>query len=68
MALIKAESLVSPRSQPPAWECIQRGSASRQSTGGGASQNGFPAWRLGTSETPNCQLPTTALSAAQSPY
>ncbi|MHC5857779.1 hypothetical protein [Nostoc sp.] len=52
MALIKAESLVSPRSQPPAWECIQRGSASRQSTGGGASQNSFPAWRLGTSELP----------------
>ncbi|WP_292753482.1 hypothetical protein [Nostoc sp. NMS4] len=32
-----------PRSQPPGWECITRGSASGQATGGGASQNGFPA-------------------------
>ncbi|MEH1852337.1 MAG: hypothetical protein V7L11_11775 [Nostoc sp.] len=43
MALRKAQRLVSPRSQPPGWECIQRGSASCQATGGGASQNGFPA-------------------------
>ncbi|QFS47536.1 hypothetical protein GXM_05028 [Nostoc sphaeroides CCNUC1] len=25
-----------PRSQPPGWECILRGSTSRQATGGGA--------------------------------
>ncbi|MEH2026643.1 hypothetical protein [Nostoc sp.] len=37
MALKKAHRLVSPRSQPGGWECIQRGSASRQATGGGAS-------------------------------
>ncbi|MEH1770281.1 MAG: hypothetical protein V7L27_08455 [Nostoc sp.] len=28
---------VSPRSQPPGWECIPRGSTSRQAPGGGAS-------------------------------
>ncbi|MEH1766077.1 MAG: helix-turn-helix domain-containing protein, partial [Nostoc sp.] len=50
MALRKAQRLVLPRSQPLGWECIQRGSASRQPSGGGASQNPFPAWRLGTSQ------------------
>ncbi|MEH1981277.1 MAG: hypothetical protein V7L27_18760 [Nostoc sp.] len=50
MALRKAQRLVLPRSQPLGWECIQRGSASRQPPGGGASQNPFPAWRLGTSQ------------------
>ncbi|MEH1767852.1 MAG: hypothetical protein V7L27_19255 [Nostoc sp.] len=43
MALRKTLNLVYPRSQPPGWECIPRGSASAQETGGGASQNGFPA-------------------------
>ncbi|MEH1937203.1 MAG: hypothetical protein V7L14_26565 [Nostoc sp.] len=52
MALRKAQRLVSPRSQAGGWERIPRGSASRQGTGGGASQNGFPAWRLGTSQCP----------------
>ncbi|MEH1765866.1 MAG: hypothetical protein V7L27_00875 [Nostoc sp.] len=54
MALRKAQRLVSPRSQPPGWECIQGAAASRQATGGGASQNGFPAWRLGTSQSKGC--------------
>ncbi|MEH1961668.1 MAG: hypothetical protein V7L05_17665 [Nostoc sp.] len=48
MALRKAQRLVSSSSQPGGWELIPRGSASRQATGGRASQNGFPAWRLGT--------------------
>ncbi|MBN3958433.1 hypothetical protein [Nostoc sp. NMS8] len=39
MALRKAERIVSPRSQSEDWECIPRGRASVQSTGGGASQN-----------------------------
>ncbi|MEH1816813.1 MAG: hypothetical protein V7K26_21455 [Nostoc sp.] len=43
MALRKPQKLVSPRSQPPGLERIPRGSASGQATGGGASQNGFPA-------------------------
>ncbi|MEH1909579.1 hypothetical protein [Nostoc sp.] len=50
MALIKAQRLVSPRSQPLGWECILIGSASRQAPGGGASQNRFPASWLGTSQ------------------
>ncbi|WP_334835622.1 MULTISPECIES: hypothetical protein [unclassified Nostoc] len=49
IALRKAERLISSRSQSKDWECIPRGSASGQATGGGASENGFPAWRLGTS-------------------
>ncbi|MEH2024799.1 MAG: hypothetical protein V7K62_14620 [Nostoc sp.] len=49
MALRKGERLVSPRSQSSDWECIPRGSASGQATGGGASENGFPASRLLTS-------------------
>ncbi|MEH1906641.1 MAG: hypothetical protein V7L05_25420 [Nostoc sp.] len=36
MALRKAQRLVSPRSQPGGWECILRGSASLQATGGGS--------------------------------
>ncbi|MDZ7992921.1 MAG: hypothetical protein RM022_023905 [Nostoc sp. EfeVER01] len=42
MALRKAERLVSSRSQFEDWECLPRGRASGQATGGGAS-------RLGTS-------------------
>ncbi|MHC5857113.1 hypothetical protein [Nostoc sp.] len=56
MALRKAERLVSPRSQSEDWECILRGSASGQATGGGASQNRFPASRLGTSQSKGCVL------------
>ncbi|MEH2211505.1 hypothetical protein [Nostoc sp.] len=33
---------------------FERGSASCQATGGGASQNGFPAWRLRTSQSKGC--------------
>ncbi|MEH2027765.1 hypothetical protein [Nostoc sp.] len=36
MALRKGERLVSPRSQSEDWECIPRGSASGQATGGGS--------------------------------
>ncbi|WP_179064834.1 hypothetical protein [Nostoc sp. C052] len=56
MALRKAERIVSPRSQSLDWECIPRGSASGQFTGGRASQNRFPAWRLGTSQSKGCIL------------
>ncbi|MEH2026817.1 hypothetical protein [Nostoc sp.] len=49
MALRKGERLVSPRSQSEDWECIPRGSASGQATGGGASENGLRASRLLTS-------------------
>ncbi|MGJ5633771.1 hypothetical protein [Nostoc sp. CALU 1950] len=38
------------------WECILRGSASRQAIGGGASHDGFLAWRLGTSQGKGCIL------------
>ncbi|MBN3963424.1 hypothetical protein [Nostoc sp. NMS8] len=37
---------MSPRSQSEDWECIPRGSASGQATGGGTCQNRFPASRL----------------------
>ncbi|WP_414517859.1 hypothetical protein [Nostoc sp. PCC 9305] len=33
-------------SQPGGWERVPRGSASCQERGGGASENGFPAWKL----------------------
>ncbi|WP_335210974.1 hypothetical protein [Nostoc sp.] len=36
MAPRKAQRLVLPRSQPPGWECIPRGSTSRQKRGGGS--------------------------------
>ncbi|MEH1855080.1 MAG: hypothetical protein V7L11_26200 [Nostoc sp.] len=65
--------LQSPRSQPLGWECIPRGSTSCQEIGGGASQNVFPAFRLGTSERErryaelNCiVLPYSALSTRNS--
>ncbi|WP_335108098.1 hypothetical protein [Nostoc sp.] len=47
---------MSPRSQPGGWERILRGGASRQERGGGASANGFPASRLGTSLGKDCIL------------
>ncbi|MEH2283524.1 MAG: hypothetical protein V7K90_19695 [Nostoc sp.] len=56
MALRKAQRLMSPRSQPGGWERILRGGASRQERGGGASANGFPASRLGTSLGKDCIL------------
>ncbi|MEH1924241.1 hypothetical protein [Nostoc sp.] len=36
MALRKTRNLVYPRSQPPGWEYIPRGSASAQERGGGS--------------------------------
>ncbi|MEH2176970.1 hypothetical protein [Nostoc sp.] len=46
MTLRKGERLVSSRSQSENWECVPRGSASGQATGGGASEKGSqpPGW------------------------